>query len=341
MGIDTATANFLCAAKSSGVDFETTLTLGRQCLYPWLLDSLALQRIFDYLRNGLRADEFIRQNWYADPFFLELGAHTVDSMDVSWYESPTMIHDLNMPMPTEWKQRFSVVFDGGTIEHVFNIPQALKNSMQMVRIGGHFLGSNMANNYMGHGFWQLSPELMFRVFSWDNGFQIKAVLLHEVSPRGCWYVVSDPDEIRSRVELCNSRPTLIFTIAQRVADREIFSTPPMQSDYVALWKESQQTVSPASPDPKGAQVGLGMDVPGIDWRRFVPSLLKRPLRSARYRARSARESIGKSIKSAVSKPTVVRAASFNQNCYHAISEYDLIRGNFTPAPPGRVRAFQA
>ena len=336
MGIDTATANFLCAAKSSGVDFERTLTLGRQCLYPWLLDSLALQKIFDCLGNGLRADEFLRQNWYADPFFLELGAHTVDSMDVSSYESPTMIHDLNMPMPTQWKQRFSVVFDGGTIEHVFNIPQALKNSMQMVRIGGHFLSSNMANNCMGHGFWQLSPELMFRVFSRDNGFLIKAVLLHEVSPRGRWYVVSDPDEIRSRVELCNSRPTLILTIAQRVADCEIFSTPPMQSDYVALWKESQQTVSPVSPDPKGAQAGLG-----IDLRHFVPSFLKRPLRSARYRACAAYESLGKIIKSAVSKPTVVRAASFNQNCYRAISEYDLIRGNFSPAPPSRVRAFQA
>jgi hypothetical protein len=74
---------------------------------------------------------------------------------------------------------FSVVYDGGTIEHVFNAVQAFKNGMEMVRVGGHFIQVNPANNFMGHGFWQFSPELIYRVFSAENGFNIRGVFLHE------------------------------------------------------------------------------------------------------------------------------------------------------------------
>jgi hypothetical protein len=69
--------------------------------------------------------------------------------------------------------QFSVVYGAETIEHVFNILQAFKNCMEMVCVSGHF---NVANNYMGHGFWQFGPELIYRIFSRENGFQIKAVL---------------------------------------------------------------------------------------------------------------------------------------------------------------------
>ena len=52
--------------------------------------------------------------------------------------------------------------------------------MQMVRVGGHFMQLTVANNFMGHGFWQLSPELIYRIFTEDNGYRIECVLLHEV-----------------------------------------------------------------------------------------------------------------------------------------------------------------
>ena len=108
----------------------------------------------------------------------------VSSVDASDYERATHIHDFNQPLPASLANRFSVVHDGGTIEHVFNIPQAFKNCMEMVRVGGHFIQVNVANNYMGHGFWQFCPELIYRIFSRENGFQIKAVLMHETCDRG-------------------------------------------------------------------------------------------------------------------------------------------------------------
>ncbi len=121
---------------------------------------------------------------------------------------------MNLPIADHLRNRFTVVYDGGTLEHVFNVPQALKNCMEMIRVDGYFMQVNVANNFMGHGFWQFSPELLFRVFSEKNGYEVQAILLHEVVTNGGWYLVSDPDHIGQPVELCNSVPTYILTIAK-------------------------------------------------------------------------------------------------------------------------------
>jgi hypothetical protein len=112
---------------------------------------------------------------FAEALFTLLGARQVSSVDASDYEQATHIHDFNQPLPTSLAKRFLVVHDGGTIEHVFNIAQAFKCCMEMVRVGGHFIQVNEANNYMGHGFWQFCPELVYRIFSQENGFQIEVL----------------------------------------------------------------------------------------------------------------------------------------------------------------------
>jgi hypothetical protein len=108
--------------------------------------------------------------------------------------------------------------------------------MEMVAVGGHFIQVSTANNFMGHGLWTISPELIYRVFSRANGFHVETVLLHEVVPGGGWYFAADPEQARQRVQLCNSRPTYIITAAKKVAQVEIFSSIPQQSGYVGVWK---------------------------------------------------------------------------------------------------------
>lgn len=258
MGIDASSTLFIGAAKASGVDFSRMAMIGRQSFWP---SPKALGRVFS--RFGIDRDvaAFLRENRYAERFFELLGAQEVVSFDASAYESASVIHDMNLPVPHTWHRRFSCVHDGGTLEHVFNVPQALKNGMEMVAVGGHFTQVNVANNFMGHGFWQFSPELVFRTFSPENGFEIAGVLMHEVVPGGAWYAVRDPDQIRQRVNLCNRRPTYIFTIAKRIAAVEIFKTAPQQSDYQALWVQS------ANPTP-------AVDRPPPTWRSHVPQWIK-------------------------------------------------------------------
>ena len=270
MGLDNSAIKFLCCAKSLGVDFSSTLTIGRQFL---LADSEVLNQVFSVLGVNKDAQEFQRENQYAEMFFNDLGAKKVTSLDFSDYEGADEIHDMNSPVPERLQEQFSLVYDGGSLEHVFNVPQALANCMEMIQVGGYFIQANIANNFMGHGFWQFSPELNFRVFSPENGFQIEALLLNEQVPGGGWYSVTDPDEIKGRVELCNPTQTYMMTIAKKIAQKKIFSQWPQQSDYVVLWDHQGQSQS-SSTSAKKKESALKTST-SRRWRDSLPAPLKR------------------------------------------------------------------
>lgn len=168
---------------------------------------------------------------FAEPFLELLGAERIESIDASGYEQATIIHDLNVPVPGSLHRRFTCVVDGGTIEHVFNFPNAVKSCMDMLEIGGHFIGITPANNHMGHGFYQFSPELYYRLFSAKNGFEVRTMLVRSASD---WYEVADPEALRERTELVNAVPVTLFIIARKNTSVEGFHTP-QQSDYVTAW----------------------------------------------------------------------------------------------------------
>ena len=155
--------------------------------------------------------------------------------DTSSYEGASILHDLNDPVGDELKEKYTLVLDGGTLEHVFNFPRALQSCMEMVRRGGHFIMITPANNFFGHGFYQFSPELFFRVFSPANGFQAERVVVAEEGGR--WYEVADPVVVKGRVELANERPTYLLVQAKRTDVVPVFEAWPQQSDYAAVWAE--------------------------------------------------------------------------------------------------------
>jgi hypothetical protein len=249
MGVDSPSLAILSAAKSLGVDFRSTMMVGRQNFYGAGVES-ALRALFSLHQIQADAAEHVKANRFCEPLFKLLGATEVSSLDKSNYQQATNLHDLNLPVPAELHRKFSCVYDGGTIEHVFNCPQAFKNCMEMVCVGGHFVQISAANNFTGHGFWQFSPELIYRVLSPQNGFRITTVLMHEVEKGGRWFVVRDPQAVGGRVELCNRAPTYILTIAKRVNDGPILTAAPQQSDYVEEWsrgaKPALRRVRPAA-----------------------------------------------------------------------------------------------
>jgi len=307
MGLDRASVMFLCAAKSMGVDFDSTAMIGRQSFSP---DLVTLRRVFRVLGVDRDAAEFLGHA-FGEEFFAVLGASRIESLDVSHYENATILHDMNRPIPEELRERFSVVHDGGSIEHVFNVPQAFKNCMEMVRVGGHFTQVNIANNFSGHGFWQFSPELIFRMFTPGNGFELEAVLMHEVAPDGGWYVVSDPDQVHRRVELCNDSPTYILTIARRIGRVPIFAQTPQQSDYVSMWSESLNR----NPQPLAR-----VDANGSTWKRLIPPSVKRAIRSMQGRLSGSHG------------PAIRRG--FDRPGYRRIREDDLLRGTLSVSQTG-------
>lgn len=268
MGIDMPSVQFLCCAKSIGVDFSDTMMIGRQAIHAPPAEFAPLLSVVGIPNRALRT---LAKGEFAEPLFGLLGAKNIRSLDVSNFEQATDIYDLNEPLPQSLSKMFSVVYDGGAIEHIFNAVQAFKNGMEMVRVGGHFIQVNVANNFMGHGFWQFSPELIYRVFSPENGFKIRGTFLHEVHPGGSWYKVDDPLVCRSRVELCNNKPTYICTIAQRISDVPVFSRPGQQSDYDYAWKQALSA-------PTATISSAPMPAGNFSIRQLIPGPFKRVFR---------------------------------------------------------------
>jgi SAM-dependent methyltransferase len=194
-------------------------------------------------RNGLPTEKFRvagAECAFAEPFFEALGATQIDSLDYSDFEGAHMIHNLNQPIPSDWEKKCDVVYDGGTLEHVFNFPQALRNSMELLREGGRLFIHTCANNLCGHGFYQFSPELFYRALGPENGFEVERMVIFRVGPYGNWYEVSDPNVIRSRVELITFTPMHLLVQAKRTSIQTIFAQAPQQSDYTAIWQAAEK-----------------------------------------------------------------------------------------------------
>lgn len=234
MAINNSDCKLLFYSKKLGVSFDEVLMLGRLNLYA--SKAIIAESINLYKTNVKELSEVKFLDEYSEPLFEILGARKIDSMDSSNYENASIIHDLNIPIPEKLKNSYSLVVDGGTIEHVFNFPVAIKNCMESLKVGGHYIGITPANNQMGHGFYQFSPELYYRVFSEENGFRVKKMLINlSVNSESHWYEVKDPKKVNSRVMLVNNSAVVLIVIAEKTKEALIFNTIPQQSDYVNAW----------------------------------------------------------------------------------------------------------
>lgn len=268
MGISATSAEFLLQAHATGVSFCNTVTLGRQNLS---VNDNVMKRLlkrygisgFEKAAAGNNSSENLKYGLppYADAFFQLLGATKIDSIDADAYQDSSIIHDMNLPIPPDLHRQYDCVVDGGTLEHIFAFPTAIRNCMEMVKPGGHLILLTPANNFFGHGFYQFSPELFFRVLSPENGFCMERMVAIETEnlayrtrgkirsyeEHGRPYEVLDPAATGKRGTLRNGKSVLLYIQAKRQADVPIFTKAPQQSDYVSLWHESGQGQSPQSP----------------------------------------------------------------------------------------------
>ena len=110
----------------------------------------------------------------ADSLFTALG-YPLDVIDIVAARGGEIVHDLNLPVGPELHERYAVVLDAGTIEHCFNIAQAIANTASMVAKGGVIMHGNPINMY-NHGFYNLNPNL-YHDFYETNGFTVEYLRL--------------------------------------------------------------------------------------------------------------------------------------------------------------------
>jgi len=260
MAIDTEAARILLAAAREGVSFASCITLGRQNYVPGNHESRLLLRETGF-DPAQYPDLFAGApgHRYAEPFFRVLGAQRLESMDASAFEGATVVHDLNQPVPEALRGQFDVVYDGGTLEHVFDFQTAIRNCVDLVKIGGRVILHTPANNYFGHGFYQFSPELFYRMFCSDNGFVMERMIAMEYGPRRRWFEVRDPASLRARTQLVNPFPVLLYVQARKQDESKLFERCPQQSDYARIWLEHGQ----AAPDRQSAVSARAGLVPAV------------------------------------------------------------------------------
>jgi len=262
MGIDVHAAAWLLDRARSGVRFERTLMIGRQNFF---VGRREWQRVLARARRPAlpswsALDCFHGQP--AEPFFRALGATAVNSLDATNYEGADRLHDLNQPVPPAWHGSYDVVFDGGSLEHIFQFPAALLNCLQLVKPGGHFVAYTPANNYFGHGFYQFSPELWWRALGDAAGFQIEKMVAVEFGWRVRMFAVNDPARVGGRINLLNRAFVLLFVCARKIGPTPETFGPVMQSDYSATWQQTGQP-RPAPADGTGWRHRLLEFAPGL------------------------------------------------------------------------------
>jgi SAM-dependent methyltransferase len=180
----------------------------------------------------------VAHQWLSDEFFFRfIGFEATRSVDYSQFEGADIAHDLNELGLASKTGACDFVYNGGTMEHVFHVPNVLRNIFDVLTIGGCVLHHSPSNNMLDHGFYQFSPTLL-----WDyhhaNGYaDIKVILA--INVRGMAFrrdyapgflnAVSDGGLDDSKyMTVCWARK-----IATTTGDRI-----PQQGTYLPQWNES-------------------------------------------------------------------------------------------------------
>ena len=176
-----------------------------------------------------------------DLFFKTIGFKQVDTLDVNEYENANIIFDLNKEnIPKKLINTYDFIYDGGTLEHVFNIGIALKSLSSFLKRDGVICHMNPCNGYIDHGFFQISPTLYFDYYL-QNNFKILSSVILEKSI-GTHTLNISQDIYRT----CNSdygiqkaiKGWITFS-AKKQNDNFIFINP-QQGYYSAKWKSKNQ-----------------------------------------------------------------------------------------------------
>jgi hypothetical protein len=249
MGINAQVATVIAYLKSSNFVGDEILSLGRQDRSFSLKDLRNINRNVSAGWTESQMEASVKDP-LAETFLNLSGFKVCRAIDASDFEGADIIHDLNLSIPTHLQEITSFFYDGGTLEHVFNVGTSFKNVFDLLKVGGIALFAPPANNQCGHGFYQFSPELFFRVLS-ANGFDsIHVYLVTTIRPTK-WLKCVDPSHAGRRYQFYSGEPLQIIAIARKVKRLQSLVIP-QQSDYAeSAWLETEE----ARESRRGAYAG--------------------------------------------------------------------------------------
>lgn len=178
---------------------------------------------------------------YAEHPLQVLGFGRVETMDYSPYEGAQHLCDLSKPVPAAYHDRFDFILDGGTIEHVFDVPQALRNVFAMLRPGGTFVSVNGFTGWPGHGLYQLQPDLVWAFWKHMAHCEVKRCIALPADPDQAPFDLPDNKGSATRREydrlVPQGRVSIYYEVlktAESRLDGEV-----LQADYETKWQDAQ------------------------------------------------------------------------------------------------------
>jgi hypothetical protein len=242
MGVGVNELRAIAFGKRLGfLQLDRTVTLGRQQIF-------LSQSDYDQLVNmSVLHTADIPASDFAEPLLKRLNARVVESIDASDYEGASIIADFNQPLDDQYHEKFTSFIDFGAMEHIFNTHQVLVNVNKLLQKNGTAVFLMPANGYLGHGFYQFSPEFFYSVFIPKNGFSQTIVILIDWDNAENWYYVKPPIVLQDRNQTPNKRYQLLcFTRKIGTIDSIIAQ----QSDYEnTLWTQKNYKYQIEFPSP--------------------------------------------------------------------------------------------
>jgi SAM-dependent methyltransferase len=186
MGIARGAARLLLDECKARPFSGSVLQLGRQDFYFTDNQLMEWAKLHDVALN-LKSTTFLNKTGdsvsskkYIDDitFFNAIGFDSVESCDSSDYESATHVFDLNLPVSDQLYNKYDVIVDGGTLEHIFNLPQSLTNLYKMLKPGGRIIFISPSSNHVDHGFYMFSPVLFYDYYT-ANKWKIETARIFE------------------------------------------------------------------------------------------------------------------------------------------------------------------
>ncbi len=170
--------------------------------------------------------------------FLALGFDELESMDYSNFEGCTIVHDLNKDIPIQYHDRYDLIFDGGTSEHIFDLPKVLENYNKMLKPGGRIIHVAPSSNHVDHGFYMFSPTL-FSDYYLSNNWNIQDSLFFQYSPRhdkDLWNVYQYQPGCLDRLSFGGLSKGMygIFFVAGKTGESS-FDADVQQGMYKSMW----------------------------------------------------------------------------------------------------------
>ncbi|WP_127112674.1 class I SAM-dependent methyltransferase [Shimia sediminis] len=218
-------AHFL-EGKSEGV------MLGRQKMH-------FKERWKPRLVNGLRTElgietseeELFQADGFCESFLNVINWPALESLDFSDIEGAEYVHDLSKPVGKDLRQKFDVIYDGGTTEHVFDIAASLRNVHKMLKDDGIFISCVGTDGWFGHGFFQVGPDVPWRFFGATLGYDVLKCCTFNRNNRKPPKDIPDPTLSPRGAEAWYDEPQFLFYVVQKRGEKRSYP-PTIQSHYV-------------------------------------------------------------------------------------------------------------